>query len=94
MEAGLMFQSVWAGDESKIKNSAVHSCKGYCVSIQSSSHITMSNNVLYMAEKYIVYLGEVEHLTFNDNLLIAARKRDDLNYGPGLYDNSACFYFE
>jgi hypothetical protein len=92
--AGLMFQSTWAGTESRIRNSALHSCVGYCLSLQTASNLTIFSNVLYFAEKYLVYSGEVMDLTFSDNLLIHAQKRDDINYGPGLYDNSACFYME
>lgn len=92
-DAGLQFQNVWAGDKSSIVKSAIHSCVGFCLRVKSSSNISISENTFYFAEKYLVYLEEAGFTSISGNLMIHAQKRDDLNYGPGLYDNSACLYF-
>lgn len=62
------------------------------MNIVSSNNVTLSQNVFHNAEKYHMHVGEAGSLTINHNLMIGAKNRDDLNYGTGLTDNSACLY--
>lgn len=53
--------------------------------------MNFTNNVVHNGQKYLVLALGVDNMHVTDNLLIRAQKRANLNYGPGLFDDSSCF---
>ena len=81
------------GDDSIIKNSAIHDCVGECMNCEYTSHVIVENNVFYNGEKFLLETLHPTDWVIQNNLFIAAKERPDyLSAQTAIWDPVALLY--
>ncbi|KAL4508253.1 hypothetical protein ABPG72_003557 [Tetrahymena utriculariae] len=79
---------------SKVTNSAIHNCPGYCANIEDSSYVQITNTCFYNGRPILMRIKNVNNIAISNNSFVAARQRDyPYDIAGMLYDMNAAIYF-